>query len=248
MPGARAPPAWVTASSVTDTPGSEPSTSASRSRLTPPRRSTTGSPWVQSTMVDSTPTSHGPPSSTRSMSSPRSARTWSAVVGLTRPKRLAEGAATPAGRFAPASRERPQQGPGDRVVRHAEADRRAPAGDGVGHRRGPFEQQGQGSGPERVGQQPGRGRHLDRPLVDGGRVGQVHDQRVVGRPALHREHPPDRLVVRGIGAQPVDRLGRERDQAALGSTAAARSISASLAVPITVIPEMLPPPAGPGRM
>ena len=46
-------------------------------------------------MVDSTPTRAGPPSRPRSTSEPRSARTCSARVGLTRPKRLALGAATP---------------------------------------------------------------------------------------------------------------------------------------------------------
>src|SRR5690242_17987700 len=49
---------------------------------------------VACTMVDSTPTWQGPPSSRKSTSSPSSARTWSAVVGLTEPKRFADAAAT----------------------------------------------------------------------------------------------------------------------------------------------------------
>ncbi len=57
-------------------------------------------------MVDSTPTEHGPPSSTTSTSVPRSARTWAAVVGLTRPNRLAEGAAIPPPKAASSSRAR----------------------------------------------------------------------------------------------------------------------------------------------
>ncbi len=59
-----------------------------------PGRSSTGAPREQSTMVDSMPTSQAPPSSTSS-ASPNSAATCAAVVGLTRPKRLALGAASP---------------------------------------------------------------------------------------------------------------------------------------------------------
>ena len=59
-----------------------------------PGRSSTGTPRVQSTMVDSMPTPQGPPSST-SRASPSSSCTCKAVVGLTRPKRLALGAARP---------------------------------------------------------------------------------------------------------------------------------------------------------
>ncbi len=44
-------------------------------------------------MVDSSPTSHAPPSSTR-RSGPNSSRTCCAVVGLTWPNLLADGAAT----------------------------------------------------------------------------------------------------------------------------------------------------------
>ena len=51
-------------------------------------------PPRQATMVDSTPTWVAPPSSTASMRPSRSPSTWSASVGLTRPERLAEGAAT----------------------------------------------------------------------------------------------------------------------------------------------------------
>ena len=64
------------------------------SRVMAPGRSSTGTPRVQSTMVLSMPTWHGPPSSTNSASPSSSCTCW-AVVGLTRPKRLALGAATP---------------------------------------------------------------------------------------------------------------------------------------------------------
>jgi hypothetical protein len=50
--------------------------------------------FVHSTIVDSMPIEHGPPSSTRSTESPKSLMTCSALVGLTRPKRFADGATT----------------------------------------------------------------------------------------------------------------------------------------------------------
>lgn len=52
-------------------------------------------PPTSSTMVDSTPISHGPPSMMSSTSSPRSALTSAAVVGLTQPNLFADGAASP---------------------------------------------------------------------------------------------------------------------------------------------------------
>ena len=74
--------------------GAMPQAARICSRVMAPGRSSTGTPRVQSTMVLSMPTSHGPPSSTSS-SAPSSSCTCRAVVGLTRPKRLALGAATP---------------------------------------------------------------------------------------------------------------------------------------------------------
>ena len=59
-----------------------------------PGRNSTGTPRVQSMMVDSMPTAQAPPSSTSS-SSPNASATCCAVVGLTLPKWLALGAATP---------------------------------------------------------------------------------------------------------------------------------------------------------
>ena len=59
-----------------------------------PGRSSTGWPRVQSTMVDSMPTAQGPPSRI-SRAGPNSSCTWAAVVGLTRPNRLALGTARP---------------------------------------------------------------------------------------------------------------------------------------------------------
>ncbi len=45
-------------------------------------------------------------------------------------------------------------------------------------------------------------------------IGDVGDQRIEGRPALGRVKPRDRLAIGGVGAEPVNGLGRKRDQAA----------------------------------
>ncbi len=42
----------------------------------------------------------------------------------------------------------------------------------------------------------------------------VHDDGMVGRPALDREEALQRVRVRGVGAEPVHGLGRERDEPA----------------------------------
>ena len=42
----------------------------------------------------------------------------------------------------------------------------------------------------------------------------VHDHGMIGGPALHREQPAHRVDVRGVGAEPVHRLGRKRDELA----------------------------------
>ncbi len=87
-------------------PGARTSGGGLRSTLTPksdsmawtvmpPGLSNTGTSRVRSKIVDSTPTLHAPPSNNTSTSSPRSAWTCAAHVGLTRPKRFADGAAMP---------------------------------------------------------------------------------------------------------------------------------------------------------
>ena len=52
-----------------------------------------------------------------------------------------------------------------------------------------------------------------------GDVGDVRDQRIERRPALGGVEPRDRRAVGGVGAEPIDRLGRERDQAAVREAA-----------------------------
>ena len=159
--------------------------------LTPPRRSTTGAAPLQSTMVDSMPDDAG-----------TAIQDGVHLIGQVGGDVGRGGRAHPAeavgrrGRHAgrptrPAGGEGPQQGAGDGVVGHAQADGGATSGDHVQDGRPPLHQQGDGAGPEGVRQQPRRGGHRRRPLVEGGGIGQVHDQGVVGRPALDGEDPGD---------------------------------------------------------
>src|SRR5690349_19207304 len=46
-------------------------------------------------------------------------------------------------------------------------------------------------------------------------IADVNDQRMVGRPPLRVENPRDRFRVARVGAQAVDGLGWERDEAAV---------------------------------
>ncbi len=50
-------------------------------------------------------------------------------------------------------------------------------------------------------------------LVELRRAGHVHDHRVIGGAALDREQSVERVGIRGVGAEPVHGLGRERDEA-----------------------------------
>ena len=50
----------------------------------------------------------------------------------------------------------------------------------------------------------------------GGEIADMGDQRIEGRPALGLVKPGDRGRIGGVGAEAIDRLGRERDQPALG--------------------------------
>ena len=158
-------------------------------------------------MVDSMPTSAAPPSSTHSTAAPNSRRTCSAVVAETRPYRLAEGAAMP-----PPKRRRSCCATGCDGTRTR--DRVLSAGHEIAHARRALEHQRQRPGPEPA-REPVRGlRHLARPVGDLHGVGDVHDHRVLGGPALGLVDPPHRRGIGGIGAEAVDGLGGKRDQAA----------------------------------
>ena len=56
--------------------------------------------------------------------------------------------------------------------------------------------------------------HVARDLVELRGARHVHDDRMIGRPSLHREQASHRVRVRGVGTEPVDGLGRERDELA----------------------------------
>ena len=70
---------------------------------------------------------------------------------------------------------------------------------------------GQRSGPEAGGQRAGLVRE-DGEAFGGGEVGDMHDERVDGRPPLGGKDPRHRAVAPGVGPQPVDGLGRKGDQ------------------------------------
>ena len=164
---------------------------------------------VQSTIVDSTPTAHGPPSSTTATSSPRSARTAPAVVGLTRPKRFADGAASPPPNASSSATR-------DRMVGHAQPDGVEPAGDRIA-RRGRLRGTTTVSGP-------GQNASASVRATGGTSVAQLVELRPRARGARSRDGRPgdpsprrggaSASSVRRVGAEPVDGLGRERDQAA----------------------------------
>ena len=73
-----------------------------------------------------------------------------------------------------------------------------------------------------------------RDLPGGSEVADMGDQRIEGRPALGLVEPRDRRRIGGVGAEPVDGLGRERDQPALGQARAAAATAASPAGKICV--------------
>jgi aminopeptidase N len=52
-------------------------------------------------------------------------------------------------------------------------------------------------------------------LIEQGDIGDVHDQRMIGRSSLHREDSGNRMRVARVGRQPVHRLGGQRHQTAL---------------------------------
>ena len=63
----------------------------------------------------------------------------------------------------------------------------------------------------------------------GGEVGDMGDQRIERRPSLGEVEPRDRLGIGGVGAEPVNGFGRERDEPALGKAARAAAAAASRA-------------------
>ena len=135
------------------------------------------------------------------------ATTWSAVVGLTAPNRFALGAATPppnarnsacasgcAGTRSPTVSAPPV------VASATRGPRRRITVSGPGHAAATSRRAASGiSRAQPSSRAPGR---------------EVDDQRMRARPALHGEDLRRRLVARRIGAEPVDGLGRKRDEPA----------------------------------
>ena len=154
------------------------------------------------------PTSHAPPSRISVDGVAEVVGDVRAVVGDTWPKRFADGAAMP----PPNARKQRAR---DRMRRHAQADAVLAAGDDVVHVRGARHDQRQRPGPERGA--PARAPSAGIARAQSLRrrdVAHVHDHRMVGRPALGREDAAHGGGVAGVGAEPVDRLGRKRDELA----------------------------------
>ena len=183
------------------------------SRGIPPGRSSWGGSVVQSTIVLSTPIGEGPPSRITSVAgsstSPRSASTWAAVVGLTRPNGLADGAAMPrperassscvsgwAGARSPTESRPPVTASSTRAARGSSRV------SGPGQQVAASSSAAAGTSAAQLGELVG--------------AADVHDERVIDRPALDGEDPGDRDGVVGVGAEAVHRLGRDRHQAAAG--------------------------------
>ena len=108
-----------------------------------------------------------------------------------------------------------EQGMGDGMGGHTDGEAGQFGGDegreaGVGGER---QDEGERAGPEPAGQHLGHVGPGDI-AARGGGVGDMHDQGVEAGPALGLEYPGDGEVVGGIGAEAIDRLGREGDQPA----------------------------------
>ena len=143
----------------------------------------------------------------------RSASTCCAVVGDTWPERFADGATS--GRPTAARMSRATGWLGTRT---AMVSRPAVASSATGQSGTPGQHQGQRAGPERRREPLGGGVEA-RERARGGSVGHVGDQRIERRSALGLIEAGDRLGVGGVGAEPVDGLGREGDEAARGQHA-----------------------------
>ena len=72
--------------------------------------------------------------------------------------------------------------------------------------------EGERAGPEGVDQALGEVGHGGGKARHGAGVGQVHDQRVVGGPALGGKDGAHRRIAAGVGRQAVHRLGGQADQ------------------------------------
>ena len=188
-------------------PWTSGTSSRSASSVTPPGRSTRGGSLVRSSTVDSTPTSQGPASSRQSMRPSRSAKTCAA-------RRRAGVHEAVGARRRDGHVRRAQQRPRHRMPRHAHADGGAARRDGRADRRPARQDQRQRSRPEALGQSQRQRRNRGGDGRERGGVGDVDDQRIAVRSLLRGEDALNRGGIRRVGAQAVDRLGGEGDEAA----------------------------------
>ncbi len=173
----------------------------------PPGRSSTGGSVVQSTIVDSTPIGVRPPSRTRSTRPSRSASTCAAR------SRARAREAIRAGRrhWHPAGFH---QRAGHAMRRHAHRHGRQARGDRIGHHGLLRQDQRQRPRPERQRQRARRRRNRRRHEAELPHVRDVHDEWIGGGPPLGLEDSLHGRRVERVGAEAIDRLGRERHQAA----------------------------------
>ena len=134
------------------------------------------------------------------------------MTGLTCPERLAEGAT-----IGPPKAAISAQRHGMR--RDAQRDARKP---GAGELANPAARQGrrderQRSRPETLGQAL-RGRRQSGLAQRGVERGDMGDERIEARPALGGIDPRDRRRRGGVGAEPIDGLGRKGDEPALAQS------------------------------
>ena len=99
------------------------------------------------------------------------------------------------------------------VMRHPQAHAVLAAGHGQ-RRLATAEDQRQRPRPEGLRQPPGDRRNVPRPALQQRRRADMDDQRVIGGPALEGENPAHGVRVAGVRAESVNRLGRERYDAA----------------------------------
>ena len=164
-------------------------------------------------MVDSTPTGVAPPSTMRSMRPPRSASTWSAVVGDTWPERLADGATTGLPKAARISRATVWSG-----TRTAMVSRPAVASSATGQLaalgRTSVSGPGQNAAASRVASASKRASACAACRSATWAMSGLK----AGRPLACVE-PRDGPPVGRVGAEAVDGLGRKGDEAAGGEHA-----------------------------
>ena len=96
--------------------------------------------------------------------------------------------------------------------RHTDRDGVLAAGDGIRYARITFEYERQRTGPKFFGQHMRGRRNVARPVGELHRVCDMHDQRMVGGPALGGVDLAHGIGIRGIGTEAVDSFCGECDE------------------------------------